>query len=64
VSWHGGSAYVGHLYTDSSGRFSSPYTFSNGTGTVTYSIWAVSARESDYPYASAASNRVAVTVGP
>jgi hypothetical protein len=62
ISWHGGSTEIGHLYAHRSGRFHTPYTFLRGNGTVTYRIWAASARESDYPYAPSRSRRLAVTV--
>jgi hypothetical protein len=64
AGWRGGSAYIGALYSGSSGRFSGTYHFLSGKGTAMYSIWATSARESDYPYAPASSNRITVTVGP
>ena len=49
VGWGGGSTEIGHLYTDRSGRFHTRYTFLRGNGTVTYRLWATSARETDYP---------------
>jgi hypothetical protein len=64
VGWAGGSAEIGHLYARRGGTFSSPYTFLRGSGTVTYRIWAETARESDYPFTQAASRRATVTVGP
>lgn len=64
AGWRGGSAYIKPLYSDSAGRFSGAFRFLHGGGTQTYSIWATSARESDYPYAPASSNRISVTVGP
>ncbi len=64
IGWNGGSAEIGHLYTDVAGRFQSRYTFLRGNGTETYRIWAATARESDYPFASASSRSVSVTVGP
>jgi hypothetical protein len=62
IGWGGRSAEIGHLYTDRAGHFSALYTFHSGTVTETYRLWAVSANESDYPFAPAPSNRVAVTV--
>ena len=62
IGWKGGSTESGHLYTDASGRFSSTYTFLRGNGTEQYSIWAATAKETDYPFAPARSRRVAVTV--
>jgi hypothetical protein len=64
VGWKGGSAYVGHVYTNTSGRFSTSYTFSAGRGTQRYRFSATTGREADYPYAPGRSNRVAVTVSP
>ena len=62
VGWHGGSAEIGHVNTDTSGRFSTTYTFLRGRGTETYRIWAQTVKETDYPYAPGRSNRVRVTV--
>jgi hypothetical protein len=62
VGWRGGSAEIGHVYTNSSGRFVAEYTFLRGTGSETYMIWAQTVRESDYPYAPAGSRRVRVRV--
>jgi hypothetical protein len=62
IGWRGGSAEIGHVYTDSSGRYSAQYTFLRGTGSETYRIWAQSVRESDYPYAPATSRRARVRV--
>jgi hypothetical protein len=64
IGWKGGSAEIGHVYTRSDGRFSTPYTFLRGSGTETYRIWATTAAESDYPYAIASSRRRSITVGP
>jgi hypothetical protein len=63
VSWRGGKAYAGHIYTRSDGRLSTKYTFLRGTGTAVYTFWLTSGREGDYPYASGRSNRIRVTVG-
>ncbi|MGZ4229698.1 MAG: hypothetical protein ACXVTC_26175 [Solirubrobacteraceae bacterium] len=62
VGWGGGSTEIGHLYTDRSGRFRTRYTFLRGNGTVTYRLWATSARETDYPYVPSRSRKVSVTV--
>ena len=62
VGWHGGKAEIGHLYTGLDGSFQAPYTFLRGNGTEVYSLWAATARESDYPYAPARSRGIAVTV--
>lgn len=62
IGWAGGSTEIGHVITDSSGRFHATYTFLRGNGTEHYWIWAESARESDYPFASASSQRVQITV--
>jgi hypothetical protein len=62
VGWAGGSTEIGHLYTDRKGRFRTSYTFLRGNGTVTYRLWASSARETDYPYAPSRSRKVSVTV--
>jgi len=62
VGWGGGSTEIGHLYTDRSGRFRTRYTFLRGNGTVTYRLWATSARETDYPYLPSRSRRISVTV--
>jgi hypothetical protein len=62
IGWSGGHAEIGHLYTDSSGRFAAPYQFLRGNGTVRYWIWAGSAKESDYPYAPATSKRIPIVV--
>jgi hypothetical protein len=62
IGWPGGSTEIGHLYTRSDGQFSSPYTFLRGNGTERYWLWAETARESDYPYATGRSRRVGVTV--
>jgi hypothetical protein len=62
VGWHGGSAYVGHVYTTPNGHFSTRYTFLRGNGTETYRFWATTGREAAYPYAPGRSNRVRVTV--
>ena len=64
VGWPGGSAEIGHLYGQANGRFSGRYTFLRGNGTVTYRLWATTARESDYPYAPASSRTISVTVSP
>jgi hypothetical protein len=62
IGWPGGSTEIGHVMTDSSGRFSAPYTFLRGSGTEHYWIWAQSARESDYPFAPAESRQIPITV--
>ncbi len=62
IGWRGGSAEIGHVYTDSAGRFSARYTFLRGAGKQTYRIWAQSVRESDYPYLPAASRRLRIRV--
>ena len=62
IGWRGGSTEIGHIYTDRGGRFHTKYTFLRGNGTVTYRLWAASARESDYPYAPSTSRRLAITV--
>jgi hypothetical protein len=64
IGWRGGSAEIGHLYTDRQGRFQTPYTFLRGNGTEVYSVWAATARESDYPYAPGRSRAVTITVNP
>jgi hypothetical protein len=64
VSWRGGSAEAGHLYTRRDGSFATRYTFLRGNGTATYKFWVTSLRESDYPYAPGTSNRVRVKVEP
>ena len=64
IGWKGGSTEIGHLYTDKRGRFSAPYRFLRGNGTERYWIWAVSAKETDYPYAPARSGRIPITVSP
>jgi hypothetical protein len=62
VGWRGGSTEIGHLYTDRRGRFRTRYTFLRGNGTVTYRLWASSARETDYPYVPSRSRKISVTV--
>ncbi len=62
IGWPGGSTEIGHLYTRRNGRFGSTYTFLRGNGTETYELWAETATESDYPYATSRSEKVAVTV--
>jgi hypothetical protein len=64
VGWHGGSAEIGNVYAGRDGRFSTTYTFHNGTGRRKYSLWATTGREADYPYAPGRSNQVRVTVSP
>jgi hypothetical protein len=64
VRWNGGSTETGHLYVPPSGDFATSYNFRPGTGRETYKFWAVTLRESDYPYAPGRSNRVPVTVSP
>ena len=64
VGWPGGSTEIGHLYAGRDGRFRSTYTFLRGNGTETYRLWATTARESDYPFASARSRATAVRVSP
>ncbi len=63
IGWRGGSAEIGHVYTDPSGRFSASYTFLRGTGTEVYRIRAQTARESDYPFAPSGSRRIRIKVG-
>ncbi|MGZ4304231.1 MAG: hypothetical protein ACXVEW_02915 [Solirubrobacteraceae bacterium] len=62
VGWGGGSTEIGHLYTDRKGRFHTRYTFLRGNGTLTYRLWASTARETDYPYVPSRSRKVSVTV--
>jgi hypothetical protein len=62
VGWGGGSTEIGHLYTDRKGRFHTRYTFLRGNGTLTYRLWASSARETDYPYVPSRSRKVPITV--
>ncbi len=62
VGWPGGSTEIGHLYAGRDGRFRSTYTFLRGNGTETYRLWATTARESDYPFASARSRASTVRV--
>jgi hypothetical protein len=64
VAWRGGSTEIGHLYAARDGRFRSTYTFLRGNGTEKYRLWATTAHETDYPFASSGSRRVSVTVGP
>jgi hypothetical protein len=64
ISWRGGKAEIGHIYARRHGRFATPYTFLRGRGTQTYRIWAVTAREGDYPYAPNRSRSISVLVGP
>jgi hypothetical protein len=64
IGWAGGSAEIGHIYSTLNGDFRAPYTFLRGNGTETYQIWAVTARESGYPYAIGSSRRVQVRVEP
>lgn len=64
AGWRGGSAEIGNVYAGTGGRFSSTYTFHNGTGTQRYRLWATTGREADYPYVPNRSNRVSVTVSP
>ncbi len=63
ISWRGGRAEIGHIYAKRGGRFETPYTFLRGRGTETYHVWAVTAREGDYPYAPSRSRPISVTVG-
>jgi hypothetical protein len=62
IGWHGGSTEIGHVTTNSAGRFKARYTFLRGNGTVTYRLWATTAHESDYPFVPSRSRKVAVTV--
>ena len=62
IGWSGGSAEIGHVYTNHQGAFRTTYTFLRGTGSETYRIWAQTIRESDYPYAPASSRRVTIVV--
>jgi hypothetical protein len=62
IGWPGGSTEIGHVVTDASGRFRATYTFLRGNGTEHYWVWAQSARESDYPFAPGASDRIPITV--
>ncbi len=64
IGWHGGSAEIGHLYTDRDGRFKATYTFLRGNGSETYHLWATTAHESDYPFAPGRSRSEPVVVGP
>jgi hypothetical protein len=62
IGWHGGSAEIGHVYTNRSGRFSATYTFLRGSGSEHYRIWAQTVRESDYPFLPAKSGQVRIAV--
>jgi len=64
IGWRGGSAELGQVYARTGGRFRTRYTFLRGSGVERYRIWATTATESDYPYASGSSSPAAVTVGP
>jgi hypothetical protein len=64
IGWPGGSTEIGHLYARANGRFGSTYTFLRGNGTETYHLWAASAIETDYPFASGRSRATPVTVSP
>jgi hypothetical protein len=64
ISYKGGVAEIGHVYTTAEGRFSLPYHFLNGAGHASYRIWAVTAAESGYPFASGRSRSVRISVGP
>lgn len=63
IGWPGGSTEIGHLYAGRDGRFRSTYTFLRGNGVERYRLWAATATETDYPYATARSRRTGVTVG-
>jgi hypothetical protein len=63
IGWHGGSTEIGHVYADRNGRFATTYTFLRGNGSETYRLWAATATESDYPYATGQSHVVQVVVG-
>jgi hypothetical protein len=64
IGWRGGSAELGQVYARTGGRFRTRYTFLRGSGAERYRIWATTATESDYPYASGSSSPATVTVGP
>ncbi len=64
IGWSGGSTEIGHLYTRLDGGFATTYTFLRGNGTEIYRLWAATAHESDYPFASAGSRGMSVAVGP
>lgn len=64
IGWKGGSTEIGHLYARRGGKFRSRYTFLNGNGSETYRLWAATARESDYPWASSRSRKTTVVVTP
>jgi hypothetical protein len=64
IGYNGGTAEVGHLYAHSSGRFETGYTFLRGTGHARYRLWASTASESGYPFASARSRSASISVGP
>lgn len=51
VRWRGGSTETGHLYVKPNGAFRMPYKFRRGAGAQKYAFWAVTLRETDYPYA-------------
>jgi hypothetical protein len=46
------------------GRFRTTWTFTSGTGVVTYWFTVSTLNEADYPYAPGSSRRIYVTVGP
>jgi hypothetical protein len=64
IGWAGGTAEIGHLYSNRDGGFKISYTFLRGNGTERYRIWAQTVRESDYPYAVGTSRPVRVRVDP
>jgi hypothetical protein len=64
IGWRGGSAAIGQVYSRTNGRFRATYTFLRGSGTERYRIWATTATESDYPYATGASRPARIIVGP
>jgi hypothetical protein len=62
IGYRGGTAQIGQVYAHADGRFSLRYTFLRGVGHERYRIWAVSARESDYPFAPGRSRDVTIAV--
>jgi hypothetical protein len=62
IGWKGGSAQIGHVYTNPDGSFRTTYTFLRGSGSERYRIWAETVRESDYPFAPASSGAADISV--
>lgn len=62
IGWRGGSAEIGHVYTNEAGGFSVNYTFLRGTGSESYRIWGQTVRESDYPFTPARTKRIRIRV--